>query len=299
MTMFFKPRSARNNAINHRIAGQLWSEVARVKGISDGDMPAFMSDSPRGIKLTDRHHTDGMSVYIREMDSPHRVLAYPVRHADLRAAATSETSLDWSALTKLVTSGRPIVSAGNSIQIDRASVDITHARRDPEYLEMVSRQGEVTDRFGPLFRDTDTLTEADFLEFLSFNHNHHWTGLHRQTPNLLEQGFDHLRKTIAILTDEARPMTERYDIAVERQRGMSKGIATAVLIVAYPGQYGVWNDKSEKGLIQLGAWPELPRGASPGKTYEAINVTLNDLATTLGVDLWSLDGLLHFIQHPS
>jgi hypothetical protein len=41
--------------------------------------------------------------------------------------------------------------------------------------------------------------------------------------------MDHLRNTIAILTDEARPIAERYDIAVERQKGMAEAIASSIL----------------------------------------------------------------------
>jgi hypothetical protein len=80
---------------------------------------------------------------------------------------------------------------------------------------------------------------------------------------------------------------------------MSKGIATAILMVAYPDKYGVWNSKSEAGLAELGVWPDLPLGASEGEKYEAINGVLHTLCATNDVDLWSLDGLLHFILHPS
>jgi hypothetical protein len=299
LAKFFKPRSVKNNAVNHRIAGQLWSEVARVSGRRDGDLPAFMSDSPRGIQLSERHNKDGISVYIRELDNPHRVLAYPVSHKNLRASVTSDTRLEWSALAKVVETGRAIVVAGEEIHIESSSIDAFRAKKDPEYLEMVSRQQEVTDRFGPLFRKPSELTEASFRAFLSFEHNHHWTSLYRQTSNLLEQGLEHLRKTIAILTDEGRPVGVRYDEAVGDQKGMSKGIATAILMVAYPDKYGVWNSKSEAGLAELGVWPDLPLGASEGEKYEAINGVLHTLCATNDVDLWSLDGLLHFILHPS
>ncbi|KPD10242.1 hypothetical protein [Phaeobacter sp. 11ANDIMAR09] len=299
MAKFFKPRSVKNNAVNHRIAEQLWLEVARITGRLDGDIPAFMSESPRGIQLSERHKTDGVSVYIRELENPHRVLAYPVSHKKLRASLTSDTRLDWSALAKVVETGRAIVVAGGDIRIESSSIDISRAKKDPEYLEMVSRQQEVTDRFGPLFREPDKLTEASFRGFLFFEHNHHWTSLYRQTSNLLEQGFVHLQKTIAILTDEGRSVGVRYDEAVGGQKGMSKGIATAIMMVAYPNKYGVWNSKSEAGLTELGVWPDLPQGASDGEKYEAINGILHTLCATYDVDLWSLDGLLHFILHPT
>lgn len=299
MAKFFKPRSVKNNAVNHRIAGQLWSEIARISGRNDGDLPAFMSDSPRGIQLSERHNADGVSVYIRELDNPHRVLAYPVSHRNLRANVTSDTRLEWSALAKVVETGRAIVVAGGEIHIESSSIDVLSAKMDPEYLEMVSRQREVTDRFGPLFREPSELTEASFRAFLSFDHNHHWTSLYRQTSNLLEQGFDHLRNTIAILTDESRSIGTRYDEAVDDQKGMSKGIATAIMMVAFPDRYGVWNSKSEAGLTELGVWPNLLQGASDGEKYEAINGVLHTLCATYDVDLWSLDGLLHFILHPT
>ncbi|SFF17943.1 HNH endonuclease [Sulfitobacter brevis] len=299
MANFFRTRSVKNNATNHRIAAQLWSEVARVNGRSDGDLPAYMSGSPRGIQLTDRHRQDGMSVYIRELDDPHRILAYPVRHSDLRTNVTSETRLDWAALAKIVEGGRPIVVSGDIIQIDNASVDISRAMKNPEYLEMVSRREEVIDRFGSFFLNPTSLTEAAFQEFLLFENNHHWTGLHRQAPNLMEQGIEHLRTTISMLTDESSQISERYNAAVGRQKGMSKGIATAILLVAFPDKYGVWNTTSEAGLIELGFWPELPRGTTAGETYESVNASLHRLAKSHGVDLWSIDGLLHFILHPT
>lgn len=295
---FFKSRNVNNNAINHRIAKQIWANIARLHKGLDEDLPAYMSDSPRGVQLAERHEKNGKSVYIRELDSPHRVLAYPVSHSAIRANTISETRLDWKALAKISDGRRPIVVDADKIKINRALIDFDRAKRQPEYLEMVSRQKEVTDRFGPLFRAPATLTLNDFQAFLLEKYNHHWSTLHRQGPNLLEQGLAHLQKTIAILVDESRPIAEGYDAAVGRQKGMAQGIATAILIVAYPGKYGVWNDKSEAGLIELERWPEPFHGASDGQSYEAINDALLELAETNKVDLWSLDGLLHFIQQP-
>lgn len=298
MSHFFLTQDAKSMAVNHRIAAQLWAEISKIKGRSDGDLPTLMLAKPHSIQLLDRHHTDGLSVYIRELAGPHRVLAYVVSHAVLRESFSSDIGLDWSTLGKMSEGGRPIIVDGAKIQIESATVDIVSAKQNSEYINMVSLQKEVIDRFGPLFRDPDTLREEDFRHFLRINNNHHWSNLHRQEPNLLEQGFDHLRETIGILTDEKQPIVERYNSAVNRQRGMQEAIATAILLVSFPQKYGVWNSTSEKGLRELKSWPVLPGGLTKGETYGKINMVLHELSEKLSVDLWSLDGLLHFILHP-
>lgn len=72
-------------------------------------------------------------------------------------------------------------------------------------------------------------------------------------------------------------------------KGMGKGIITAVLHVAYPSKYGVWNNTSAAAMIELGLMPDTPRGASFGERYAAVNQILLDLAEALEVDLWTLD----------
>jgi hypothetical protein len=49
----------------------------------------------------------------------------------------------------------------------------------PDIRHIVAKRDEVLARFGPIFRDPQSLTKQDYLDFLSFKHNHHWTGLER------------------------------------------------------------------------------------------------------------------------
>lgn len=53
-----------------------------------------------------------------------------------------------------------------------------------------------------------------------------------------------LRQSLAVLLDEEQPIRERLPKALDRVTGLGKGIATAILTVAYPAQYGVWNNTS-------------------------------------------------------
>lgn len=78
MMNFFKSRNVKNNAINHRIAKQIWAEIGRLHNGLNKDFSAYMLGSPRGVQLAEHHGKDGKSVYIRELDGPHRVLAYPM-----------------------------------------------------------------------------------------------------------------------------------------------------------------------------------------------------------------------------
>jgi hypothetical protein len=73
--------------------------------------------------------------------------------------------------------------------------------------------------------------------------------------------------------------------------GLGKGILSAVLLVIYPSEFGVWNRISEASLKLLDIWPEFDQGASSGKRYKAINDVLHQLKDRLGLDLWVLDSV--------
>lgn len=166
------------------------------------------------------------------------------------------------------------------------------AHRDPEYRNIVDARDEVLARFGPVFclDHAPHITEAEVKAFLRVDNNKHWSGLHRQ-GNRICADMDRLRATLAAVLDETRPLVQRLDQAIDTVSGMGKAILTAILLVAYPDRYGVWNNTSEAALRELGLWPEFNRGTSFGQRYEQVNGILTMLAGELGLDLWSLDGL--------
>lgn len=167
------------------------------------------------------------------------------------------------------------------------------------YREVVNARDEVLARFGPVFHPAHVaqLQEAEFRAFLLFENNKHWSGLQRH-GNRCCQDMDLLREGLIVLLDESRPIAERFDYATRNVPGMGKALATAILLVAYPDKYGVWNTASQHALESLRIWPSFPRGSSEGHQYQRINDLFVQLSRDLGIDLWTLDSLLWYAQTP-
>ncbi|SNT76804.1 endonuclease NucS domain-containing protein [Paracoccus seriniphilus] len=162
--------------------------------------------------------------------------------------------------------------------------------------EILEAKDEVLARYSPAFQpDTIGTIDEDVLRsFLYFENNRHWSGLNRQV-NRVCGDMPTTRAALFHLVDEARPIAERMQ-PVTDIKGMGKGIITAILHVAYPEKYGVWNNTSHDGLVELGLLPKTPRGASFGERYAAVNKVLLQLSAALDVDLWTLDAVWWFLH---
>lgn len=160
---------------------------------------------------------------------------------------------------------------------------------DVEIREILDAKDEVVARYSPAFQPgrVENLEEDVLRSFLRIENNHHWSGLHRQV-NRVCADMDATRKALSSLVDEDLPIEERMQPIVN-VKGVGPGISTAILHVAYPNKYGVWNNTSYEGLAELELLPETPRGASFGERYAAMNAVFIALADELGVDLWTLD----------
>ena len=156
---------------------------------------------------------------------------------------------------------------------------------DREVTDILEAKDSVIARYSPAFQAgrIEVIEEDVLRSFLYFENNRHWTGLNRQV-NRVCADMDATRSALAHLVDETRPITDRMH-PVTAIKGMGKGIITAILHVAYPGTYGVWNNTSEQGLIELGLFPEIPRGATFGQRYAAVNEVLVALSQALEIDL--------------
>lgn len=169
-------------------------------------------------------------------------------------------------------------------------LDIDEIVRNPVVRHVIDRRGDVLDRYGPKFRNPSELTRQDYLEFLSFKHNHHWQGLERTARNAAED-LPQLRSTLTGLVDETQPISTRFETALDRLHGVGKATLTPILLVAFDDRYGVWNGTSEAAMRDLDQWPNFPRRSSMGEQYEIINDRLMELASTHNVNLWTLDVL--------
>lgn len=165
------------------------------------------------------------------------------------------------------------------------------------YKEIVEPMDAVLARFQPVFAPDQVakITEDEFRSFLLFENNHHWSGLHRSGPRMCAN-MDKLREALAILVDETQVVVERLDKCIEMVSGMGKNVASAILLVAYPDKYGVWNNCSEANMKRLGIWPKFDRGESFGSRYIKVNQIMLQLRDSLQIDLWTLDSLWWYLD---
>ena len=165
------------------------------------------------------------------------------------------------------------------------------------FQEIVDARDAVIARFQPLFSSESVhkLTAEQFKSFLLLKNNHHWTGLHRQSGRICA-AMKKLRAGLALLLDEQKPVSLRWDGVIGSVPGMGKAIISAILLIAHPDQYVVWNNTSEAGLRALGLWPGFGHGSSSGQKYATVNALLNQLAKDLHTDLWALDSLFRWLK---
>jgi hypothetical protein len=164
-----------------------------------------------------------------------------------------------------------------------------------KYSEIIDDRDRVLERYQSVFSPggVSRISADEFKSFLLFKNNRHWTQMHRFGDRACEN-MGRLRKALALLLDESRPIAPRLTDAVHMVRGFDKGTATPILMIAYPEKYGVWNNRSEKALKTLGIWPEIPWGLSRGERYVIVNDVINRLAKDLHLDLWSMDALFWY-----
>jgi len=170
------------------------------------------------------------------------------------------------------------------------------SRDEPWLREIVQSRDKVLSRFQPIFapEHLSELTADEFRSFLLFSENYHWP-LHRQWTRMCAD-MPRLRSVLKVLLDETQPIDKRMNAPTVL--GMGRGVMTAVLHVAHPDKYGVWNNTSEQALKSLDLWPQFERGEPFGSRYVKLNVVLNDLARALNVDLWTLDAAFYGVTGP-
>lgn len=160
------------------------------------------------------------------------------------------------------------------------------------YEDIVLSRDHVFAKYRPVFSSDRiaSLSKEDFTSFLDPNENQHWSGLYRRSKHAVAN-MDTLRKGLATLLDESRPISLRFPEALNMVEGLGKALATAILTVAYPGVYGVWNNTSETALREAALWPPIEHGEGVGGRYAKVNGLLTRLKSDLGTDFWTLDML--------
>jgi hypothetical protein len=163
--------------------------------------------------------------------------------------------------------------------------------------QLVAAKAAVIPRYGPAFSPANvgTLPRETVLEFLRFKNNRHWKGLERRGAQLTRD-LNRLREALSLLVDESIPLRVR----LERLRPLGgramipflgPAVITAILHVVYPDRYGVFNKTLKGAMETLGIWPGNVREDSFADQYIAVNPMQLELASQLGLDLWTFDYL--------
>lgn len=170
----------------------------------------------------------------------------------------------------------------------------------PDFADIVSHKVSVLARYQPVFscENVGGISREEFKSFLLIKNNHHWNNLHRVGKHIVED-MDLLREALTILLDETHPIQERLNtLRPERAWGtnsmvshLGMPILTAILQIAHPDKYGVWNNTSDEGMKIVRLWKKDWETHPAGDCYVEMNTIYQHLATQLGIDLWTLDAL--------
>lgn len=145
------------------------------------------------------------------------------------------------------------------------------------YKKIINGRDEVLAKYQPIFNSEKVgdITVNEFQSFLRFDNNRHWTQLHRSGDSACRD-MNSLREGLKLLLDESKPIAERLTDSIHMIHGVGKGITTAILMVAYPNKYGVWNNRSEKALMTIGIWPDFSAGENLRKGRRVYRVPVQD-----------------------
>ncbi|UWG49199.1 hypothetical protein AArcCO_4024 (plasmid) [Halalkaliarchaeum sp. AArc-CO] len=184
------------------------------------------------------------------------------------------------------------------MSIDSAVGKLRAADRDmrDDPPNSIKAKDDVLEEYQPIFQfqEIGELTKQEFKDFLLFENNRHWTGLHRKR-SMMTEDMDRLRDGLQTLVNEEKDLASRVQTAKEQVDGMGKATISAILVTAFPDKYGVWNNRSEEALKQLDVWPDFERGSDFGHRYVRVNDVLLNLSNELDLDLWELDALLGYV----
>jgi hypothetical protein len=124
----------------------------------------------------------------------------------------------------------------------------------------------------------DQLSELDFRQIVASLWAYAgWTNKDYVADRVLKNtDFNTLKSELKNLLYGTAPLPNRYDRFFEKVKGIGPAGVTEILTFVNPKQYGIWNDKSRKGLEILGLGKKLPtqKYKISGAEYNEVNETL-------------------------
>jgi len=163
------------------------------------------------------------------------------------------------------------------------------------------RDNDLIEKYGAIFRmsNLDNLSEEDFKTFLNFKFNNHWTNLERHKNQIIKnndiEDLNKLRTSLKILVDETKPIKNRLDILIPKNKPkfikfLGRAILTAILTIVFPTKYCIYNSTTEEALKKLGLFPK-----SKNRSFSDIYLKVNELSLKIAkkynLSLLMLDSL--------
>ncbi len=166
-------------------------------------------------------------------------------------------------------------------------------------VSVEERRQRVLEKYRDMFR-LDNIQNLDiekFRSFFNFSENEHWNGLARNVAQLVADPTK-LEQALALLLDESKPVQERIDKVTGQTgtpivKGFGRARISAILQVAYPDRYGVFNRISMEGLSYIGMNPADSlsnwKSLTLGEQYTEVNNVLVHLSKEYELTLWAMD----------
>jgi hypothetical protein len=176
---------------------------------------------------------------------------------------------------------------------------------DKDFTDITTHRDGVIRKYQMVFSPAriPKLTKDEFLEFLLYRNNHHWTNINR-VGKFMVADMGLLREALTFLLDESIPVEERinqlrperYWSANTMVSHLGTPVLTAILMIMHPDRYGVWNNTSDAGLKAVQLWERRWAKSPTGKAYAEMNAIYLALSAMLKIDLWTLDALWWLVK---
>ena len=160
---------------------------------------------------------------------------------------------------------------------------------------------EVISKYKAIFTldHIDKLEWEEFRGFTKFSNNRHWSNLHRYN-GALEADFARLKVALKLLLDEKIPIKERLERTVsldgsEKVTGFGPALATAILTVAFPTKYAVYNNPVERAVNRVQS--KKYSKSYFAEQYEEFNRYANKIAKDSGLTLWEMDWAWFYVNN--
>ena len=173
--------------------------------------------------------------------------------------------------------------------------------------ENLTDEMNVIGRYSQIFnlKTIQDMTWEQLYGFTLWRNNKHWTNLHRGNSKL-KNSFEEVKGAIRQLLNEDISITDRLNLTIPSEakykaEGLGPAIVTAILTVAFPDKYMVFNNTVIAAINALQEMGEIDTGLGEIKKYkfteqyEPLNRLVVRIAKKYGLSLWQIDWVWFYV----